>query len=171
MAGKMSLSRTSVSSDTPLSAGQVILGVGSVAFAARASRVRPSRAFAHHFITDACRRDAPARFWSVVTATDIRCTRTAAVSCSRIRRRGDSRRRGDRPNCLFFQQVTLGANAVGFPKVGGHVDIGAGAKIIGPITIGDHAQIGANAVVLCDVPAWATAVGVPAKILRRPPTE
>jgi serine O-acetyltransferase len=68
------------------------------------------------------------------------------------------------PNCLFFQQVTLGARGGGTPKIEGHVDIGAGAKIIGPITIGRHAKIGANAVVLRDVPPGATAIGVPAKI-------
>jgi len=71
------------------------------------------------------------------------------------------------PNCLIFQQVTLGTGGrlAGCPKVGGHVDIGAGAKILGGITIGDHAQIGANAVVLHDVPSGATAVGVPARIV------
>jgi serine O-acetyltransferase len=45
------------------------------------------------------------------------------------------------------------------------VDIGAGAKILGGVTIGDHAKIGANAVVLCDVPAAATAVGIPARVI------
>jgi len=45
--------------------------------------------------------------------------------------------------------------------------VGAGAKILGPLSIGDHASIGANAVVLIDVPAGATAVGVPARILSR----
>lgn len=71
------------------------------------------------------------------------------------------------PNCLIFQQVTLGAGGpiAGCPKLGGHVDVGAGAKILGGVTIGDHARIGANAVVLVDVPARATAVGVPARIV------
>jgi serine O-acetyltransferase len=68
------------------------------------------------------------------------------------------------PNCLIFQQVTLGTLASGgAPVIGGHVDIGAGAKILGQIVIGDHARIGANAVVLTDVPATAVAVGVPAR--------
>lgn len=72
------------------------------------------------------------------------------------------------PNCLIFQQVTLGGVAEdGLPRIGGHVDIGAGAKILGPVTIGDHALIGANAVVLCDVPAGHVAVGVPARISPR----
>jgi serine O-acetyltransferase len=70
------------------------------------------------------------------------------------------------PNCLLFQQVTLGTNGPGgAPRLGGHVDVGAGAKILGGVTIGDHAKIGANAVVLGDVPAGATAVGIPAKII------
>ncbi len=70
------------------------------------------------------------------------------------------------PNCLIFQQVTIGAGLKpGLPVIEGHVDIGAGAKIIGNIRIGAHARIGANAVVLHDVPAGATAIGVPAKIL------
>jgi serine O-acetyltransferase len=69
------------------------------------------------------------------------------------------------PNCLLFQQVTLGMGNGGVPKLEGHVDVGAGAKILGAITIGSHAKIGANAVVLSDVPSRATAVGVPAKIV------
>ncbi len=73
------------------------------------------------------------------------------------------------PNCMIFQQVTLAAGETGSPVIGGHVDIGAGAKILGAVTIGDHARIGANAVVLQDVPAYCTAVGIPAKIL--PPRE
>jgi serine O-acetyltransferase len=71
------------------------------------------------------------------------------------------------PNCLLFQQVTIGTNGLGAPTVGAHVDIGAGAKIIGPVNIGDHARIGANAVVISDVPKLATAVGVPAKIVAK----
>ncbi len=68
------------------------------------------------------------------------------------------------PNCLIFQQVTLGTlNSGGTPVIGGHVDIGAGAKLLGPIAVGDHAVIGANAVVLCDVPAHHVAVGIPAR--------
>jgi serine O-acetyltransferase len=70
------------------------------------------------------------------------------------------------PNCLIFQQVTIGVGVrPGLPRIGGHVDIGAGAKLLGGIRIGDHARIGANAVVICDVPEQATAVGIPAKIL------
>lgn len=72
------------------------------------------------------------------------------------------------PNCLIFQQVTIGTRAgkPGAPTIGGHVDIGAGARILGPVHIGDHAAIGANAVVLEDVPAHATVAGIPARLLR-----
>ena len=69
-------------------------------------------------------------------------------------------------NCLIFQQVTLGVGTrPGLPVIGGHVDIGAGAKILGGVRIGNHAKIGANAVVLQDVPAHGTAVGIPARVL------
>ena len=54
------------------------------------------------------------------------------------------------------------------PIIGDDVFIGAGAKILGAVTIGDGARIGANAVVVCDVPAGATAVGVPARIVAGP---
>jgi serine O-acetyltransferase len=71
-------------------------------------------------------------------------------------------------NCMIFQGVTLGNGPrPGAPVLGGHVDVGAGAKILGGVTIGDHAKIGANAVVLCDVPAGATAVGIPARVIIR----
>ena len=76
------------------------------------------------------------------------------------------------PNCLIFHQVTLGTReGRGAPVIGGHVDIGAGAKILGDVRIGDHARIGANAVVLCDVPEGAAAIGIPAKLHGRSPSE
>lgn len=70
------------------------------------------------------------------------------------------------PNCLIFQQVTLGYGGPmkGLPRIGGHVDVGAGAKILGGVTIGNHARIGANAVVLHDVPEYGVAVGIPARL-------
>lgn len=77
-------------------------------------------------------------------------------------------------NCTIMQGVTLGAlesdlsfTVTARPVIGSEVLIGSGAKILGGITVGDHAKIGANAVVLCDVPAHAVAVGVPARIVCR----
>ncbi|MCW1069429.1 hypothetical protein OJ604_11540, partial [Streptococcus anginosus] len=50
------------------------------------------------------------------------------------------------------------------PTLGNGVMVGAGAKILGPVHIGDGSQVGANAVVVHDVPAEATAVGIPARV-------
>ena len=66
--------------------------------------------------------------------------------------------------------VTIGLKRTGergAPRIGDRVDIGSGARILGAISIGEGAVVGANAVVLCDVPAGALAVGVPARIKRR----
>jgi serine O-acetyltransferase len=66
---------------------------------------------------------------------------------------------------MIMQQVTIGQLAEEYaPTIGSHVYIGAGAKVLGRIVIGDRARIGANAVVLADVPADGTAVGIPARI-------
>jgi serine O-acetyltransferase len=71
-------------------------------------------------------------------------------------------------DCIIRQGVTLGIRKMNdcdaAPILGNGVDIGAGAKILGSIKIGDGAKIGANAVVLKDIPANATAIGVPAQI-------
>ena len=71
--------------------------------------------------------------------------------------------------CTLYHGVTLGGTSwqkgKRHPTLGKDVVIGAGAKILGPISIGDGAKIGSNAVVVRDVPAGATAVGVPARIL------
>jgi serine O-acetyltransferase len=109
------------------------------------------------------------RFWSVVTGADIplNCRIGGGLLIPHpngIVVHPDSE---IGPNCLLFQQVTIGFARSGVPKLGGHVDVGAGAKLLGPITIGDHAVIGANAVVTIDVPAGATAVGIPARLLPR----
>ena len=71
------------------------------------------------------------------------------------------------PNCLIFQQVTIGATGRGVPTIGGHVDLGAGAKVIGPVTVGAHAVVGANAVVTTDVPPGCVVAGIPARVIRR----
>lgn len=74
------------------------------------------------------------------------------------------------PGCQIGPQVVLGGRSPvkGAPCLHENVIVHSGAKLIGPITIGAGAVIGANAVVLCDVPAGATAVGVPARIIERP---
>lgn len=64
-------------------------------------------------------------------------------------------------------QVTIGADRRRSPTLGDDVFIGAGAKIVGAVRIGSGVRIGANAVVITDVPDNATAVGVPARIIRR----
>lgn len=74
-------------------------------------------------------------------------------------------------NAHIYQGVSLAGNGNSVngrrhPKIGKNVLIGAGAKIIGPLNIGDNAKIGAGAVVLQDVPENATAVGVPARIIK-----
>jgi serine O-acetyltransferase len=76
-------------------------------------------------------------------------------------------------NTYIEHQVTIGAERNQSPRLGDDIFIGAGAKIVGPVTIGDGARIGANAVVVNDVPPHATAVGVPARIVRvsNPETE
>lgn len=71
------------------------------------------------------------------------------------------------PNCFILQQVTLAGGVDGAPQLGGNVLVGSGAKLLGGVRIGDDTHIGANAVVLQDVPAGATAVGVPARIVAR----
>src|SRR5882757_6522866 len=73
-------------------------------------------------------------------------------------------------NCTILHEVTIGTNTgrEGVPVIGDNVQIGAGAKILGPIKIGDGAIIAANSLVIADVPAGATAVGVPARALPYP---
>jgi len=72
-------------------------------------------------------------------------------------------------DCTLYHGVTLGGTSWNkgkrHPTLGRGVVIGAGAKVLGPILVGDGAKIGSNAVVVRDVPAGATAVGIPARIL------
>ncbi len=75
---------------------------------------------------------------------------------------------GDR--VILHQDVTLGGTGKQqgkrHPTLGNDVVVGVGAKILGAITIGDGARIGGGAVVVKDVPPYATAIGVPARIVR-----
>jgi len=74
-------------------------------------------------------------------------------------------------NVTIYQGVTLGGTGKErgkrHPTIGNDVVIGAGAKILGNITIGDNSYIGANAVVIKDVPANSTVVGVPGRITKQ----
>lgn len=109
------------------------------------------------------------RFWSVVTGAELPLNGVIAGGLLLPHPNGIVIHPDTRigVNCLIMQQVTLGTGGKkpGVPALGGHVDIGAGARILGGVMIGEHAKIGANAVVLDDVPAGATAVGVPARII------
>jgi serine O-acetyltransferase len=69
-------------------------------------------------------------------------------------------------NIHIEHQVTIGAERRQSPILGNDVFLGAGAKILGSISLGDGVRIGANAVVLDDIPAYCTAVGIPARIVR-----
>lgn len=74
---------------------------------------------------------------------------------------------GDR--CRIQHNVTLAANMDkndGAPIIGNDVFIGTGATILGDITIGDGARIAANSLVITNVPPGATAIGVPARIMK-----
>jgi serine O-acetyltransferase len=73
-------------------------------------------------------------------------------------------------NCRIRNGVVVGLRRIDepcAPTIGDNVDIGAGAKILGPITIGNNVIIGANAVVICDVPDYCVAIGVPAVVKPR----
>jgi serine O-acetyltransferase len=80
---------------------------------------------------------------------------------------GETAEIGD--DCTLYHGVTLGGTSWNkgkrHPTLGAGVVIGAGAKVLGPITVGEHAKIGSNAVVVKDVPAGATAIGIPARVV------
>ena len=81
---------------------------------------------------------------------------------------GETAQVGD--DCLIYHGVTLGGTGKDqgkrHPTIGNNVLISTGAKVLGPFRVGDNARIAANAVVLSEVPADATAVGIPAQIVR-----
>jgi serine O-acetyltransferase len=81
---------------------------------------------------------------------------------------GETAEIGD--GCTIYQGVTLGGTSLyrgakRHPTLGSGVVVGAGAKILGGFTVGDGARIGSNAVVVKEVPAGATVVGIPGRIV------
>src|ERR687886_1032683 len=81
---------------------------------------------------------------------------------------GETAEVGD--GCTIYQGVTLGGTTLHrgqkrHPTLGAGVVVGAGAKILGGFTVGDGARIGSNAVVVKEVPAGATVVGVPGRLI------
>ena len=81
---------------------------------------------------------------------------------------GETAEVGD--GCTIYQGVTLGGTSLAkgakrHPTLGRNVVVGAGAKVLGGFVVGDGAKIGSNAVVIKPVPAGATAVGIPARII------
>lgn len=81
---------------------------------------------------------------------------------------GETAEVGD--DVLLYQGVTLGGTGKDqgkrHPTIGNNVLVGSGAKVLGPFKVGDNSRIAANAVVLSEVPADSTAVGVPARVVR-----
>ncbi len=86
---------------------------------------------------------------------------------------GETAEIGD--DCTLYHGVTLGGTSwqqgKRHPTLTNNVVVGAGAKVLGPIVIGDGARIGSNAVVVKDVPAGATVVGIPGRVVRQQAVE
>lgn len=74
-------------------------------------------------------------------------------------------------DCILYQGVTLGGTGKDHgkrhPTLGNNVLVGAGAKILGPFRVGDNSNVAAGAVVLSEIPDNSTAVGVPARVVRK----
>lgn len=74
-------------------------------------------------------------------------------------------------NCTLYQGVTLGGTGKEqgkrHPTLGNNVMVSAGAKVLGSFKIGDNSKIGAGSVVLEEVPANSTVVGVPGRVVKR----
>ena len=81
---------------------------------------------------------------------------------------GETTEIGD--DCLIYHGVTLGGTGKDqgkrHPTLGNNVLVSTGAKVLGPFKVGDNSRIAANAVVLSEIPPNATAVGVPARVVR-----
>lgn len=87
---------------------------------------------------------------------------------------GETAEIGD--GCTIYQGVTLGGTSLyrgtkRHPTLGNGVVVGAGAKILGGFVVGDGARIGSNAVVVKEVPAGATVVGIPGRVVEEPSAE
>lgn len=82
---------------------------------------------------------------------------------------GETAEIGD--DCTLYQGVTLGGtgkeHGKRHPTLGNNVLVGAGAKVLGPFTVGDNSNIAAGSVVLSAIPANSTAVGSPARVVKR----
>jgi serine O-acetyltransferase len=109
-------------------------------------------------------------FWSIITQSDIEHRAKLGERLMLPHPNGvvihEDAVIGD--DCMIMQQVTIGMIGDGeVPTLGNGIYVGAGAKIIGKVKVGDGARIGANAVVTQDVPAGWTAVGVPARLVKR----
>ena len=83
---------------------------------------------------------------------------------------GETAEVGD--ECTLYHGVTLGGTSLDkgakrHPTLGRGVIVAAGAKVLGSFTVGDNARVGSNAVLLQPVPAGATAVGIPARIIQK----
>lgn len=82
---------------------------------------------------------------------------------------GETAEIGD--DCTLYHGVTLGGTSWSpgkrHPTLGKGVVIGAGAKVLGPLYVGENARIGSNAVVVKDVPAGCTVVGIPGRIVAK----
>ena len=83
---------------------------------------------------------------------------------------GETAEVGD--ECTIYQGVTLGGTSLSkgakrHPTLGKGVIVSAGAKVLGGFTVGDGARVGANSVLMQPVPAGATAVGIPARIVQK----
>ena len=74
-------------------------------------------------------------------------------------------------NVTIYQGVTLGGTGKDtgkrHPTIGNGVMIGSGAKVLGPFKVGDYSNIASGAVVLDEIPPNSTAVGVPARVIKR----
>lgn len=82
---------------------------------------------------------------------------------------GETTEIGD--NCTLYQGVTLGGTGKDtgkrHPTLGDNVMVGAGARVLGPFKIGDNTKVASGAVVLEEIPEDSTAVGIPARVVRK----